>query len=152
MHFIYSHHSISDVTSTLLFISVVINKLRLRAWTSWTGMSVSSCIKFGWHLSASSSAEIDITLRHRSLKGNEGSWSDWPWLKSAVTPSNLLFPPFTAAPQMHLCLCLQNYQKRLSRAGVKLWPNWRFPLLCSGARLTYGAREARLSKNARANH
>ncbi len=50
---------------------------------------------------------------HSSLKGNERSFSDWPWLKSAV--KHLLIVYFShlttaqAAPQMHLNLCSKNY-------------------------------------------
>ncbi len=79
MQVIFWHHNISDVTSTLLYISVI-NKLRLQALTSQTSMSVSSCLKFGWqHLSAPFSAKIDNMGCH-----NGRSWSDWPWFKLAV--------------------------------------------------------------------
>ncbi len=92
-------HNISDVTSTSFFISDVINKLRLRAWTSRTTGYISFLLWKVWlALSATSSAEIDNTLQHHSgLKGNERSWSDWPWLESAVTHLLIVcsshFPP-----------------------------------------------------------
>ncbi len=43
--------------------------------------------------------EMNIKLRHSQLKGNERSWSDWLWLKSAVTHLLVVFSShFTTAP------------------------------------------------------
>ncbi len=63
----------------------------------WRLTSVSSRPTFGYrHLS---SAITKLTLHHIGVKGNERSFFDWPWLKSAVTHLLIVFSSyFTTEP------------------------------------------------------
>lgn len=112
-------------------------------------------MKLSWgHLSAQSSATTKLknALCHCTLKGNEISWSNWPWLRSAVTHLHIVCsahfataPGCTGDPLAHVFNGQATFSKNSQSLGAKWflsspvlqWPHyWLVTVLEQTARLS----------------
>ncbi len=121
--------------STLLFISVVVNKLWLQVWTSRTSMSVSSCLKFNWHCLLSPQPKLTLRCVTAVFKGMRradliGYDRNQLWHTSTL-------PLHHAAQQMHLRLCSPNFKKDERDVEMNFSVAWIFfslsAFLCNSA-------------------
>ncbi len=91
--------------STFLFISDVINKFK-----NLLDKDISFLLRNVWladpFCCLFSHVEIVTALHHSGFKGDERSWSDWPWSKSAmITPTHVhpSISPLRLAPGSPNC-------------------------------------------------
>ncbi len=84
-----------------------------------------------WCRSAYSSVFVKFTIRCSTAVTQETRGADWPWLRSTVAHSPIIYSPTLllghSVPQMCLRLCSPNYQIMLNCAWMEMEPlSWVF--------------------------